>query len=93
MGGLGYTLFGALFAGVIGDLVGRRADMMSALVAYTVPSLVCTIVSDWQLFWILRIVVGAGLGAESSSRRSTARVLAGAVVRYPGPPVGSCPEN
>lgn len=42
---VGY-LFGALLAGTLGDLIGRRAVMMSALALYSVASLVSATVDS-----------------------------------------------
>ncbi len=61
---IGY-LFGALFAGVVGDLIGRRVVMMSALGLYSAASLASALVNDWHAFLAFRIISGAGAGAES----------------------------
>lgn len=57
--------FGALVAGSLGDLIGRRKVMMSALAVYCVASLFSGLVDDWTSFLGLRIVAGFGTGAES----------------------------
>ena len=57
--------FGALVAGSLGDLIGRRKVMMSALAIYCVASLLSGLVDDWTHFLGLRIVAGFGTGAES----------------------------
>lgn len=62
---IGY-FFGALFAGMLGDLIGRRAVMMSALALYCVASLVSAAVDTWPPFFFARIVAGIGTGAESA---------------------------
>ncbi len=62
---VGY-LFGALFAGMLGDLIGRRAVMMSALALYSVASLVSAAVDSWPAFFAARVVAGMGTGAESA---------------------------
>ena len=58
--------FGALAAGSLGDLIGRRKVMMSALAIYCVASLFSGLVNDWTVFLGLRIVAGFGSGAESA---------------------------
>jgi MFS transporter, putative metabolite:H+ symporter len=58
--------FGALVAGTLGDLIGRRKVMMSALAIYCVASLFSGMVNDWTAFLGLRIVAGFGTGAESA---------------------------
>ncbi|GIQ78745.1 MFS transporter [Bradyrhizobium sp. RD5-C2] len=62
---VGY-LFGALLAGTLGDLIGRRAVMMSALALYSVASLVSATVDSWPAFFAARVVAGMGTGAESA---------------------------
>jgi len=62
---VGY-LFGALLAGTLGDLIGRRAVMMSALALYCVASLVSAAVDSWPAFFAARVVAGMGTGAESA---------------------------
>jgi MFS transporter, putative metabolite:H+ symporter len=62
---IGY-LVGALFAGLLGDRIGRRAVMMYALVLYCLASLVSAFAQDWTFFLGCRIVAGIGTGAESA---------------------------
>jgi len=57
--------FGALVAGSLGDLIGRRKVMMYALAIYCVASLCSGLVDDWTHFLGLRIFAGFGTGAES----------------------------
>ncbi|MCA6123535.1 MFS transporter [Bradyrhizobium sp. WSM 1704] len=59
-------LFGALLAGTLGDLIGRRAVMMSALALYCAASLVSAAVDSWPSFFAARVVAGMGTGAESA---------------------------
>src|SRR3989440_4932272 len=59
-------LFGALLAGMLGDLIGRRAVMMSALAFYCAASLVSAFVDTWPAFFAARVVAGMGTGAESA---------------------------
>ncbi len=62
---IGY-FFGALFAGLFGDRVGRRTVMVWALVLYCAASLVSAFAQDWTFFLGCRIVAGVGTGAESA---------------------------
>ncbi len=62
---IGY-FFGAFSAGMMGDLIGRRAIMMWALILYCAAALGSAFVHSWELFFILRIVAGIGGGAESA---------------------------
>lgn len=59
-------LFGALLAGTLGDLIGRRAVMMWALALYCAASLVSAMVDSWPAFFAARVVAGVGTGAESA---------------------------
>jgi putative MFS transporter len=59
-------LVGALAAGALGDLIGRRAVMMWALALYSVASLVSAAVDTWPAFFAARVVAGMGTGAESA---------------------------
>jgi putative MFS transporter len=58
--------FGALLAGVLGDLIGRRTVMMSALALYCAASLVSAATDAWPTFFATRVVAGMGTGAESA---------------------------
>jgi putative MFS transporter len=62
---IGYFL-GAMAAGLLGDLIGRRKVMMWALVIYCVASLASAFANDWGFFLGTRIVAGLGTGAESA---------------------------
>lgn len=59
------AVIGALSAGTLGDLIGRRKVMMSALVLYTLASAASAMVDDWTAFMWLRVIAGIGAGAES----------------------------
>jgi putative MFS transporter len=58
--------FGALLAGLCGDLFGRRFVMMTALVIFCIASLISSQVDHWQAFYAVRIFAGFGAGAESA---------------------------
>ncbi|MEZ2350384.1 MFS transporter [Caballeronia sp. RCC_10] len=62
---IGY-FFGALFAGTLGDLIGRRKVMMYALLLYSIASIVSAMTDTWPTFLASRIVAGMGTGAESA---------------------------
>lgn len=62
---IGY-FFGALLAGMLGDLIGRRRVMMYALAIYSVASLVSASTHAWPSFLVSRIFAGFGTGAESA---------------------------
>jgi putative MFS transporter len=62
---IGY-LFGAFFAGTLGDLIGRRAVMMYALAVYCLATLIAAFAPSWQFLFWWRVVASVGTGAESS---------------------------
>ncbi|RPJ80613.1 MAG: MFS transporter, partial [Acidobacteria bacterium] len=62
---IGY-LFGAFFAGTLGDLIGRRTVMMYALAIYTAAAFVAAFSPTWEFLFWSRVVAGFGTGAESA---------------------------
>src|SRR2546427_12562796 len=62
---IGY-LFGAFFAGTLGDLIGRRTVMMYALAIYCVGTLVAAFAQSWQFLFTWRVIASFGTGAESA---------------------------
>jgi len=62
---IGY-FFGALLAGAMGDLIGRRRVMMYALVIYCIASIISATTHTWPAFLTSRIFAGLGTGAESA---------------------------
>lgn len=62
---IGY-LFGALLAGILGDLIGRKTVMIWALGIYAAASLVAAISPSWGFLFASRVVAGFGTGAESA---------------------------
>ena len=62
---IGYFV-GAMLAGMLGDIIGRRKVMMYALVIYCVASLASALRMTGGFFLATRIVAGLGTGAESA---------------------------
>lgn len=58
--------FGALLAGRLGDIIGRRAVMMWALATYCLATIASAFVHGWGSFLAWRIIAGAGAYAESA---------------------------
>ena len=79
---VGY-LFGALLAGTLGDLIGRRAVMMSALALYSAASLLSAAVDSWPSFFAARVV--PGMGTRPASARIAPYLAEIEARRYPGP--------
>jgi putative MFS transporter len=59
-------LFGAFFAGTLGDLVGRRRVMMYALAIFCIASLFAASARSWEFLFWARVATGIGIGAESA---------------------------
>lgn len=59
-------LIGALTAGPISDRIGRRRVMMWALLLFTLATFVAAFSMNWQMFFLLRVLAGIGIGAESA---------------------------
>ncbi len=59
-------LFGAFFAGTLGDLIGRRAVMMYALAIYCGATLIAAFAPNWKWLFCCRVVAGIGTGAEAT---------------------------
>ena len=64
-GMIGY-LFGAFFAGALGDLIGRRTVMMYALAVYSVATLIAAFAPSWHMLFWWRVAASVGTGAESA---------------------------
>ena len=62
---IGY-LFGAFFAGTLGDLIGRKRVMLYALGIYTIASLIAALSPGWQFLFAFRVLAGFGTGAEAA---------------------------
>src|SRR5215510_10017684 len=62
---IGY-LFGAFFAGTLGDLIGRRSVMMYALAIYSLATLIAAFAPSWQYLFAWRVAASFGTGAESA---------------------------
>lgn len=62
---IGY-LFGAFFAGALGDLVGRRTVMMYGLAIYCAATLIAAFAPSWQVLFWWRVAASVGTGAEAA---------------------------
>jgi putative MFS transporter len=62
---IGY-LFGAFFAGTLGDLIGRKRFLIWALAIYCVATLCAAVAPNWQLLFFGRTVAGFGTGADAA---------------------------
>ncbi|HEX8107940.1 MAG TPA: MFS transporter, partial [Kofleriaceae bacterium] len=62
---IGY-LFGAFFAGALGDLIGRRTVMMYGLAIYSVATLIAAFAPSWQVLFWWRVAASVGTGVEGA---------------------------
>ena len=62
---IGY-LFGAFFAGALGDLIGRRTVMLYGLAIYCGATLVAAFAPSWHVLFWWRVAASVGTGAESA---------------------------
>ena len=54
---------GALLAGSVGDIIGRRRVMLTAYAWFSTGMLLTALVSDATLFGVMRFITGLGIGA------------------------------
>ena len=57
-------LIGALAAGVLSEIVGRRVVLLGTMVIFGLMALVCAFAQDLNQLYVARIIQGFGLGAE-----------------------------
>ena len=62
---IGY-LVGALAAGSMGDLIGRRPIMMWSLALFTIMTMIGALAQSWNMMFWLRVIEGVGAGAEAA---------------------------
>jgi sugar porter (SP) family MFS transporter len=59
------TIPGAMFAGVLGDKLGRRDSLRIMALLYIVSALGCAFAPDWYALLLFRFVGGLGIGGSS----------------------------
>lgn len=59
------TIFGAMFAGVPGDAIGRRDSLRVMAVLYLVSALGCALAWNWPALVFFRFIGGLGIGGSS----------------------------
>jgi len=60
--GLVGVMIGALAAGTISDLIGRRKAMLWTVISFSVFTLLCAFAPNPEVFGVLRFLAGLGLG-------------------------------
>ena len=90
------TLVGALLAGSVGDIIGRRKVMLTAYAWFSVGMLITALVSSATMFGILRFLTGLGVGALVATTGALVAEIAPAgkknlcnAITYSGVPIGS----
>jgi AAHS family benzoate transporter-like MFS transporter len=90
------TLVGALLAGSVGDIVGRRKVMLTAYAWFSVGMLLTAVVSNSTMFGVMRFVTGLGVGALVATTGALVAEIAPAgkknlcnAITYSGVPIGS----
>jgi sugar porter (SP) family MFS transporter len=59
------TIFGALFAGIPGDRLGRKASLQMMALFYLVSAAGCAFAWDWYSLVAFRLIGGLGIGGSS----------------------------
>jgi MFS transporter, SP family, arabinose:H+ symporter len=59
------TIFGAMFAGIPGDAIGRRDSLRAMAVLYIVSALGCALAWNWPALVLFRFIGGLGIGGSS----------------------------
>jgi AAHS family benzoate transporter-like MFS transporter len=90
------TLVGALLAGSVGDIVGRRKVMLTAYAWFSIGMLITALTSSATTFGIMRFVTGLGVGALVATTGALVAEIAPAgkknlcnAITYSGVPIGS----
>src|SRR5690242_13130952 len=90
------TLVGALLAGSVGDIVGRRKVMLTAYAWFSVGMLLTALTTSSTMFGLMRFVTGLGVGALVATTGALVAEIAPAgkknlcnAITYSGVPIGS----
>lgn len=89
-------LFGALLAGSVGDILGRRKILLTAYAWFSIGMAATALAHDATLFGILRFLTGLGIGALIATTGALVAEIAPAgkknlcnAITYSGVPLGS----
>ncbi len=90
------TLVGALLAGSVGDVIGRRKVMLTAYAWFSVGMLITALMTNSTMFGFMRFVTGLGVGALVATTGALVAEIAPAgkknlcnAITYSGVPIGS----
>src|SRR5215208_731132 len=89
-------LFGALLAGAVGDIVGRRRVMLTAYAWFSIGMLITALTSTTTTFGVMRFITGLGIGALIATTGALVAEFAPPgkknlcnAINYSGVPLGS----
>jgi MFS transporter, AAHS family, benzoate transport protein len=89
-------LFGALLAGGVGDIVGRRRVMLTAYAWFSIGMLITSLTSTTTTFGAMRFITGLGIGALIATTGALVAEIAPPgkknlcnAITYSGVPLGS----
>ena len=89
-------LFGALIAGAVGDIVGRRRVMLTAYAWFSVGMAITAMTSSTTTFGAMRFITGLGIGALIATTGALVAEIAPpgkknlcSAISYSGVPLGS----
>ena len=89
-------LFGALLAGSVGDIVGRRRVMLTAYAWFSIGMLITSLTSTTTTFGAMRFLTGLGIGALIATTGALVAEIAPPgkknlcnAITYSGVPLGS----
>jgi AAHS family benzoate transporter-like MFS transporter len=89
-------LFGALIAGAVGDIVGRRKVMLTAYAWFSIGMAITAFMTNTTTFGIFRFITGLGMGALIATTGALVAEIAPlgkknlcSAISYSGVPLGS----
>jgi len=89
-------LFGALLAGSVGDILGRRRVMLTAYAWFSIGMLITALTSTTTTFGVMRFLTGLGIGALIATTGALVAEVAPPgkknlcnAITYSGVPLGS----
>jgi AAHS family benzoate transporter-like MFS transporter len=89
-------LFGALIAGAVGDIVGRRRVMLTAYAWFSIGMAITALTSITTTFGVMRFITGLGIGALIATTGALVAEIAPpgkknlcSAISYSGVPLGS----
>ena len=89
-------LFGALLAGAVGDILGRRKIMLTAYAWFSIGMAITALTTNTTMFGVMRFITGLGIGALIATTGALVAEIAPPgkknlcnAITYSGVPLGS----